>query len=66
MAMADRYERAYYVLVEELSPIPLMQEEISRQEYQRRFKAMTPMQTLGEMQRIGAAEVIRLMGGSDG
>ena len=38
-----------------------MQEEITRSEYQRRFRAMTPEQRLAEMSRIGVTEVLRLM-----
>ena len=56
----------YLILVEELAPIPLMQEEITQAEYKRRFHAMTREQGMAEMQRIGAAEVIRLMGENNG
>ena len=64
IAIVDAMMGDYDILVEELAPIPFMQEEISRQEYQRRFRAMTPQQRLEEMQRIGTGEVLRLMGGA--
>lgn len=64
LAIADAMMSDYDVLVEELAPLPFMQEEISRQEYQRRFRAMTPQGRLAEMQRLGTEEVLRLMGGA--
>ena len=63
LAVADAMMEDIKTLAEELGAIPFMQEEITRQEYRRRFHAMTPEQRLVEMRRLGAPELLRLMKG---
>ncbi len=61
LLIADAMMEDIKTVAEELAAVPLMQEEISQSEYQRRFRAMTPQQRLAEMNRIGIPEVLRLM-----
>ena len=61
LAIADAMMEDIATLTEELANIPFMQEQITRDEYRRRFHAMTRQERLEEMRRIGVPEILRLM-----
>ena len=63
IAVADAFMVDVHTVAEELGAIPLMQEQITHQEYRRRFAAMTQQQRLDEMRRIGVPAILRLMKG---
>jgi len=60
-AIVESLEEDIKIVAEELYHIPYMQEQVTKAEYQRRFRAMTPQQRLDEMRRLGTPEVLRLM-----
>ena len=63
LAVADAMMEDIRTVAEELGAIPFMQEQITHQEYKRRFAAMTQQQRLDEMRRIGVPDILRLMKG---
>jgi len=63
VALAEAMIEDYEILMEEWAAIPFMQEQLTKQEYRRRFMAMTQEQRLEELRHRGTAEVLRLMKG---
>ena len=61
LLVADAMREDIRITAEALMPIPFMQEEISRSEYQRRFRALTQQQRLDEMRRLGTGKLLEIM-----
>ena len=58
--------RARIDLLKKAMAVPLGMEEVSGEEYKRRYAAMPPEQRLAEIERLGLDEVERLLLGEQG